>query len=306
MTALRPPDDARPDYARTRGRYYDGERDHCAQHYRRTGAADSFGRRGLACATRVSWDPQQYARFAAPRLRPALDLVARIPLERPRSVVDLGCGTGNVTRILRQRWAGAAITGIDGSPQMLAEARRSDASIAWEQVDVAVWNPPGEFDLVFSNAALHWLDGHPALFARLSRKVAAGGVLAVQMPRNFNAPSHTLMHELASSAPWRDALAARLRPQPVLAPEAYYGLLAASARTLDIWETEYLQVLEGENPVAEWTKGTWLAPLLAALAPDARAAFEAEYRSRVAQAYPRRPDGKTLFPFRRLFIVAGF
>jgi trans-aconitate 2-methyltransferase len=112
------------------------------------------------------------------------------------------------------------------------------------------------------------------------------------------------MHELASSPPWRDALAKLLRPQPVLLPEAYYGLLAPNTRSLDIWETEYLQILEGENPVAEWTKGTWLAPLLAALAPDARTAFESEYRRRVAQAYPRQRNGKTLFPFRRLFIVA--
>ena len=254
----------------------------------------------------MSWDARQYARFAGQRLRPALDLIARIPIERPRTVVDLGCGTGNVTRILRQRWPDAGITGIDGSPQMLAEARNAEADISWEQADIAAWQPPARYDLVFSNAALHWLDDHPALFARLACNIAAGGALAVQMPRNFTAPSHTLMHELASSPPWRDTLAALLRPQPVLSPEAYYSVLAEDAHSLDIWETEYLQVLEGENPVAEWTKGTWLAPLLAALAPEARAVFEAEYRSRVARAYPRRPDGRTLFPFRRLFIVAGF
>ena len=254
----------------------------------------------------MSWDPQQYLRFAGQRLRPALDLIARIPLEHPHTVVDLGCGTGNVTRLLRSRWPDARLTGVDGSSQMLAEAKRVQADIAWEQVDVAAWNPPGKVDLVFSNAALHWLDDHPALFARLSAKVADGGVLAVQMPRNFAAPSHTLMHELASSPPWHDALAGLLRPQPVLGAGDYYGLLASTARSLDIWETEYLQILEGENPVAEWTKGTWLAPLLAALDPGARAEFEAEYRRRVAQAYPRRGDGKTLFPFKRLFIVAGF
>jgi len=253
----------------------------------------------------MSWDPLQYGRFSGQRLRPALDLIARIPLESPRSIVDLGCGTGNVTRILRERWHGAGITGVDGSPQMLTEARKVESNIAWDQIDVAAWNPPEKFDLVFSNAALHWLDDHPALFMRLCAKVAAGGALAVQMPRNFDAPSHTLMHELAASPPWRDALAGLLRPQPVLAAESYYRLLAPAARTLDIWETEYLHVLEGENPVAEWTKGTWLAPLLAALAPAARTAFEAEYRSRVLQAYPRQKDGKTLFPFRRLFIVAG-
>jgi trans-aconitate 2-methyltransferase len=254
----------------------------------------------------MSWDPQQYARFAGQRLRPALDLIARIPVEHPRKVVDLGCGTGNVTRMLRSRWPAARITGVDGSPQMLAEARKAAADIGWEQSDVAAWNPPEKVDLVFSNAALHWLDDHAGLFARLCAHIAAGGVLAVQMPRNFTAPSHTIMHELAASPPWRDALAGLLRPQPVLAPAAYYGILAPRARSLDIWESVYLQVLEGENPVAEWTKGTWLAPLLAALDADARAAFESEYRCRIAAAYPRQADGKTLFPFRRLFIVAGF
>jgi trans-aconitate 2-methyltransferase len=252
----------------------------------------------------MNWNPQQYARFAGQRLRPALDLLARIPLEQPRTVVDLGCGTGNVTRILRSRWPHARICGVDGSPQMLAEARKEEADIEWEHSELGSWNPAEKYHVVFSNAALHWLDDHAALFARLAGCIAPGGVLGVQMPRNFGAPSHTLMHELASSPPWRDVLAPLLRPMPVLEPAAYYGILAPRVRSLDIWETEYLQVLEGENPVAEWTKGTWLAPLLAALAPGGRAGFEAEYRRRVAQAYPRREDGKTLFPFRRLFIVA--
>jgi trans-aconitate 2-methyltransferase len=253
----------------------------------------------------MSWNPQQYSRFAGQRLRPALDLIARIPAERPQTVVDLGCGTGNVTRVLRSRWADARITGVDDSPQMLAEARQAATDIVWEQSDLGAWNPREQFDVVFSNAALHWLGDHPALFQRLCAKVTGGGVLAVQMPRNFGAPSHTLMHELATSLPWRDALADLLRPQPVLAPDTYYGMLAPRARMLDIWETEYLQILEGENPVAEWTKGTWLAPLLAALAPAERADFESEYRRRVALAYPRQADGKTLYPFMRLFILAA-
>ncbi len=254
----------------------------------------------------MSWDPQQYAKFSGQRLRPALDLIARIHVESPQRVVDLGCGTGNVTRVLGARWPEAMLTGIDASPQMLDEAKRSAADIAWEQCDLAAWRPVDKVDVVFSNAALHWLDDHPALFARLAGYIAAGGVLAVQMPRNFAAPSHTLIHELASSLPWRETLAPLLRPQPVLTPEAYYRLLAPSAKSLDIWEAEYLQILEGENPVAEWTKGTWLAPLLAALDAAARADFEAEYRRRIALAYPRQSDGKTLFPFRRLFIVAGY
>jgi trans-aconitate 2-methyltransferase len=251
----------------------------------------------------MSWDPRQYTRFAGQRLRPALDLIARIPLEQPQSIVDLGCGTGNVTRILHSRWPAASITGVDSSPQMLAEAR--ETGIAWEQADLASWNPRTKYDLIYSNAALHWLADHPGLFPRLAGKIAAGGVLAVQMPRNFGAPSHTLMHELALSAPWRDALAPLIREQPVLEPADYYALLSPLAQSLEVWETEYLQILEGENPVAEWTKGTWLGPLLGALGPRS-AEFESEYRRRVATAYPRQADGKTLFPFRRLFIVAGF
>ena len=251
------------------------------------------------------WNPEQYSRFAEQRLRPALDLIARIPLQRPRTVVDLGCGTGNVTQILRSRWPHACITGVDASPQMLTEARKMGAGIAWEHADLAAWNAAAKYELVFSNAALHWLDDHPALFERLAGNIAAGGMLAVQMPHNFAAPSHTLVRELASSHSWCDALARLLRPLPVLAPEAYYNLLAPHVRSLDIWETEYMHVLEGENPVVEWAKGTWLAPLLAVLATAARVAFEIEYRQRIAQAYPRQPDGKILFPFRRLFIVAG-
>ena len=138
----------------------------------------------------MSWDPQQYSRFAGQRLRPALDLIARIPIEHPRTVVDLGCGTGNITRVLRSRWPDAGITGVDGSPQMLAEARKAESNIAWEQFDVAGWNPEAKFDLIFSNATLHWLDDHPALFARLCGNVAAGGALAVQMPRISERP-HT-------------------------------------------------------------------------------------------------------------------
>lgn len=251
----------------------------------------------------MSWDPLQYARFAGQRLRPALDLIARIGLDAPQTIVDLGCGTGNVTRILHSRWPDAQITGVDSSREMLAEAK--ETGIVWEQSDLSAWDPKRKFDLIYSNATLHWLPDHLELFVRLARKIAAGGALAVQMPRNFGAPSHTLIHELALSAQWRDALAPLVRPQPVLEPAAYYDLLAPLASTLDIWETEYLQVLEGENPVAEWTKGTWLAPLLTELGPRS-GSFEAGYRRLVAAAYPRQSDGKTLFPFRRLFIVAGF
>lgn len=255
-------------------------------------------------ADRTAWDPRQYLRFSGDRLRPAVDLLNRIDLAEPKRIVDLGCGAGNVTVLLRERWPTAALTGVDGSAAMLARARDAAPDIEWAEADMAEWTPAAPPDLIYSNAALHWLGDHEALFPRLVDMLAPGGVLAVQMPRNFGAPSHTSMADAARSGPWRDRLEPLLRPPPVSEPDVYYGLLAPHAATIDIWETDYLQVLEGDDPVAEWTKGTWLRPLLDALEEPDRTGFEAAYRERVRAAYPRRADGRTLFPFRRLFLIA--
>jgi trans-aconitate 2-methyltransferase len=251
----------------------------------------------------VSWDPGTYLAFAAERTRPAADLLARVPHERPRRIIDLGCGPGNSTRLLRERWPEAEITGLDGSEAMLAEARKQPG-IRWEQGDIARWRPRTPYDLIFSNATLQWLDDHAALLPVLAGALVPGGVLAVQMPRNFASPSHRLVREMLADPRWDARLRSLLRADPVDDPAAYYRLIAPHARALDIWLTEYLHVLEGDNPVADWTRGTYLVPLLAALDEPDRAAFEAEYRSRVLAAYPPQPDGKTLFPFKRLFIVA--
>ena len=253
----------------------------------------------------ASWDPSQYLKFAGPRARPALDLLNRVELDSPDAVFDLGCGAGNVTRMLARRWPEATVSGIDGSAEMLATARAGGGGITWVQADLARWDPPGAADVLFSNAALHWLDGHEALFPRLAGRLRPGGVLAVQMPRNYAEPSHTCMAEAAEAGSWRARLDAVLRLRPVASPEAYYDMLAPLARTLDIWETVYTHVLEGENPVVEWTRGSALKPLLDALEDDERPAFLAQYTTRIRAAYPRRGDGTTLFPFRRLFIVAA-
>lgn len=253
---------------------------------------------------KTDWDPRQYLRFAGHRLRPAIDLLNQVDLPGPETVVDLGCGAGNVTVLLRDRWPEAAITGVDGSADMLAKARETAPAIDWVEADMAEWTPDAPVDLIYSNAALHWLGCHDALFPRLIDSLALGGVLAVQMPRNFGAPSHTSMADAARAGPWRATLEPLLKPSPVAEPAFYYDVFAPHVAALDIWESEYLQVLEGDDPVAEWTKGTWLRPLLDALDEPDRAGFEAEYRARVRQAYPRRADGKTLFPFRRLFLVA--
>jgi len=252
----------------------------------------------------VSWDPAQYLKFADHRLRPAIDLVNRIDLAAPAQIYDLGAGTGNVTRLLKLRWPQARITGVDSSEEMLAKAREALPELAWQRADLGSWHPPAPADLVYSNAALHWIDRHEQIFPAFLSAVAPGGVLAVQMPNNFSSPSHTAIAEAARSGPWSKTLEPLLRPPPVGEPAFYYGLLAPLAASVDIWETEYLQPLEGDNPVKEWTKGTWLKPLLDALEEPQRSGFEAAYGALVSQAYPRRRDGKTLLPFRRLFIVA--
>lgn len=252
----------------------------------------------------MPWDPAQYLRFAGPRLRPALDLLQRIDLAAPHLVYDLGAGAGNVTRLIAERWPEARIVGVDGSAEMLARAAAELPRLEWQRADLAAWRPQQPADVIYSNAALHWLEGHDRLMTALFASLAPGGVLAVQMPRNFSAPSHTSMGEAARNGPWRATLEPLLRPSPVAGPDFYYGLLAPLAKRLDIWETEYLQVLEGEHPVKEFTKSTWLNPLLEALDEPQRSEFEAAYTELVDRAYPRRPDGKTLFPFRRLFIIA--
>jgi trans-aconitate 2-methyltransferase len=250
------------------------------------------------------WNPQQYLKFGGERLRPAQDLLARVTLEAPQAIVDLGCGTGTVTALLQARWPQAHIVGVDNSQPMLERARATLPDVVFEQQDLAQWAPAAPVDLLVSNAALHWLDAHATLFLRLLSQLRPGGMLAVQMPAQHGAPSHQIGYELAESARWREQLQGLVRRRPILDPDAYYALLRPQAAALDLWFTEYIQVLTGENPVAEFTKGSFLGAWLSAL-PDARAReFEAEYRQRIAAAYPPRADGVTLFAFRRFFLLA--
>jgi len=252
----------------------------------------------------MSWDPSQYLKFAGERLRPALDLLSRVPAAAPGSVVDLGCGAGNLMPVLRERWPQARLSGVDGSPQMLARARTDHPGVEFVEADVGAWRPQRPVDVLFSNATLHWLDRHESLFPALLDRVAPQGWLAVQMPRNFGAPSHRAVRDTIESGPWRARLAPQLRANPVAEPEFYWRLLHERTASLAIWEIEYLQVLRGGNPVAEFTKGSWLKPFLDRLEEPERGAFEADYRARVLAAYPPEADGSTLFPFRRLFILA--
>jgi trans-aconitate 2-methyltransferase len=251
----------------------------------------------------MSWQPERYLAFGDHRTRPAVDLLARVALAAPARVADLGCGPGNSTALLCARWPGAEVVGIDSSAEMLAKARASGLRARWCQADLAGWAPATPYDLLYSNAALQWLPDHATLLPRLVNALAAGGVLAVQMPRNFEAPSHVLLRAVAEDGPWAGRLAARLL-RAVAGPAWYYDLLAPLGARLDIWESEYLQVLQGADPVLDWTRATALRPVIAALEPAEQARFEADYAERLRAAYPRRPDGCTLFPFRRLFIVA--
>ena len=251
----------------------------------------------------MTWNPDTYLQFAGPRTRPAAELLARVPGEKPARVMDLGCGPGNSTALLAARWPGAALEGLDSSEAMLAEARASGVVANWVLADLAQWQPPAAYDVIYSNATLQWLPDHASLLPRLMGFVSQGGVLAFQVPVNLEAPSHALMRVVASEPRWKARLEG-VREIHGSTAEGCSEILKPHAATLDIWTTEYLQVLEGEEAVYRWVSGTGLRPFVQALDGEDQAAFIAAYKARLNQAYPRRADGTTLFPFQRLFVVA--
>lgn len=255
-----------------------------------------------------AWAPAQYLKFADHRLRPALDLVGRIPLAEPECIYDLGCGSGNVSRLLAARWPGATVTGVDNSPQMLEQARATSSRVRWQHGDLADWQPDAEPALLYSNAVIQWLPDHGELIPRLWSLLPSGGCLAVQAPQSWDLPSHRLIRDTLAganggpygSAELRQAVGRRWLHEPGF----YYDLLAAESAHLDVWTTEYQQALGGADSVLEWVTGTSLRPILRALQGGERAAYLATLRRRLSRAYPMRADGITLYPFRRLFFVA--
>jgi trans-aconitate 2-methyltransferase len=253
----------------------------------------------------TTWDPAQYERFKTYRDRPALDLMVQIPGDlQPREIWDIGCGTGEHAALLALRHPAAHAHGLDSSGEMLAVARARPGQVEWVQGDIAAFAPPIPPDLIFSNAALQWLPDHGALFPRLVSALAPGGVFACQMPMTFEQSWHVQMREAAAAGPWAEKIGGVRSVQPLLTPAQYYSALSPLAE-VDIWSTTYLHVLEGEDPVVEWMKGTGLRPYLQGLDSDAeREAFLDAYRARVETEFPKQPDGTTLFPFPRLFIVA--
>lgn len=232
-----------------------------------------------------------------------MDLIAQLPDIDPATVWDLGCGTGAITRMLAARWADAAVTGLDTSAEMLENARRDPSTVAWVQGDIAEWSPPGPVDLIFANASLHWVDDHDALFPRLANALAPGGVLAVQMPRNADEPSHRVLSGIALGPRWSDRVGHLAGGRPVDTPSTYFDRLSPVCREVNLWETMYLHVLQGDDAAAEWVKGAAARPFLEELGDDGDAFF-AEYTAALRPSYPTRTDGSTLFPFRRVFVIA--
>jgi trans-aconitate 2-methyltransferase len=246
-----------------------------------------------------TWDPERYLTYADERGRPFVELVARVGAESPASVVDLGCGPGNLTETLATRWPNAVLEAFDSSPEMVeaARSRGLDAHVA----DATTWTPAPDTDVVITNAVLQWLPTHPDLLRRWVTELPPGAWLAMQVPGNFRDPSHALVRAQIEQG-W-STLSDLLRDQiPVLDPAGYADLLEGC--DVDAWETTYLQRLEGADAVLEWITGTALRPIRARLDDEAWTAFRAELAPKLDEAYPRRPDGTTWFPFRRVFAVA--
>lgn len=252
-----------------------------------------------------TWDADLYLRFANERTQPAIDLLARVALDAPARVIDLGCGPGNSTALLRGRWPGAAVTGLDSSPQMIAAARKDQPDGDWVLDDITTWTPDPPYDLVFSNATLQWLPDHATLYPHIFAGVAPGGALATQIPVFHAMPVQRALLDVAAEPAWWDRLEPATRSLVAESPGFYYDALRPLASRLDLWETEYNHVLADANAIVEWISATRLRPYLEALADDAeRREFLTRLRAAVAEIYRPQHDGKVLFPFRRLFLVA--
>lgn len=257
------------------------------------------------------WDPGQYLRYGGHRLRPAIELFQRIDLDGPAQCWDIGCGAGEIAIAMTERWPAARVVGLDASSEMLEKGKAAAGGdkVEWVKADIAGWSPDEPADVIFSNAALHWLGDHATLFPHLMRQLKPGGVLAVQMPLSWGQTSHRLLREILATGNggvgYGDkALQAGVARKWVDEPEDYFDRLQPLASHVDIWETHYLQELSGDDPVVEWVKGSALRPVLTALGETEAEKYLAEYSAAIREAYPQRPDGSTLFPFGRLFMVA--
>jgi trans-aconitate 2-methyltransferase len=253
----------------------------------------------------ADWNARQYLKFEDERTRAPRDLLAHVPLQRPRRVVDLGCGPGNSTALLVERFPHAEIVGLDSSPNMLREARERLPGCRFIEADMTTWLPAPETDLLFANAAFQWVPDHPQVMRRLLEALPPGGVLAAQMPDNTQEPATALQREVAACGPWADNPMLKTAARDDLpSPEAYYDLLKPACAYVDIWHIVYNHVMATPEAIVEWFKGSSLRPYLAALDPATAEKFVAAYTERIAAAYEPRVDGKLLLRFPRLFIVA--
>ena len=253
----------------------------------------------------TDWDPDDYLRFADYRTRPAVELASRTRVARPARVVDLGCGPGNSTQVLRDRWTDADVSGLDSSPAMIAAARQRYPGREWVTGDIGEWTSDEPVDVVFSNAALQWVPDHARVVPHLFRQVAAGGALAFQLPSREDRSVQALIDEIADDAGWVSWMAAARSALTIEEPCVYYDLLAPLACGVDLWETIYHQVMESPAAIVEWISSTGLRPYLDSLDSDERRRrFAALLAERVAASYPRRGDGRVLLPFRRTFVIA--
>jgi trans-aconitate 2-methyltransferase len=250
-----------------------------------------------------TWDPERYLTYADERGRPFVELLARVAADSPSEVVDLGCGPGNLTALLAERWPEAHVVGLDSSPEMIETARRTSDRIRFEVADLRGWQADRPVDVLVSNATLQWVPGHLEFLPDLVAKVAPGGWFAFQVPGNFDEPSHTIRRDLAGEAEYA-AHTADVAVPASHDPAAYLDVLSRAGCTVDAWETTYLHVLTGPDPVFTWVSGTGARPTLQALPDDLRPGFEEEFKRRLAAAYATRDDGTVVLPFRRIFVVA--
>jgi len=254
----------------------------------------------------MSWSAKQYVAFEDERTRPARDLLAAVPPMDARSAIDIGCGPGNSTELLVERFANATVRGVDSSPDMIEAARKRLPQVQFDTVDIGIWDENGPFDVIFANAVLQWLPDHATLLPALVNKLASGGSLAIQMPDNLNEPSHRLMREVAADGPWASKLADAAGQRTEMASASdYYSMLRPHCARVDVWRTTYYHPLAGgASGVVEWFKGSGLRPFLEPLDEAEKAQYLKQYLAAIEQAYPTLSDGSVLLPFPRLFLVA--